>query len=65
MPVYGTSPCVGLSPITPDQAAGTRMEPPWSVPMDASTPSYQSAAAAPLEEPPAVRAGSNGQSVGP
>ena len=24
------------------------MEPPWSVPMDASMPSYQSAAAAPL-----------------
>ena len=65
MPVYGTSECVGLSPTTPHHEAGARIEPPWSQPTARSMPSYQRAAAAPLEEPPAERSGSNGLRVGP
>jgi len=32
MPVYGTKPCVGFNPTTPHQAAGMRIDPPWSQP---------------------------------
>ncbi len=65
MPVYGTSECVGLSPTTPHHEAGARIEPPWSQPTARSMPSYQRAAAEPLDEPPAERSGSNGLRVGP
>jgi hypothetical protein len=51
---------VGLSPTTPQQAAGIRMEPPVSDPSAASASPAASAAADPPLEPPAVRSGAIG-----
>ncbi len=61
----GDEPVGGLEP--DDAAPGRRHadRAPWSVPRPASTPSYQSAAAEPPDEPPAVRSRSNGHSVAP
>ena len=62
---HGMRPRVGLRPITPQQAAGTRSEPapsePWAI---GTAPAATSAAEPPLE-PPALRSGSNGLRVGP
>jgi hypothetical protein len=48
----GTSPCVGLKPTIPQQAAGMRIEPAESVPSAASQRPAASAAADPPLEPP-------------
>ena len=61
----GTRPKLGLSPTTPDQAAGMRMEPPASVPICKGPKPAAAAAAAPEEEPPGVCAGFQGLRVMP
>ena len=47
-------------PTTPQRLAGTRTEPPESVPGARSTRPVATATAEPVEEPPAVRVGSSG-----
>eukprot|EP01022_Parablepharisma_sp_SALTPOND_P021553 TRINITY_DN427_c1_g3_i1.p1 TRINITY_DN427_c1_g3~~TRINITY_DN427_c1_g3_i1.p1 ORF type:complete len:1404 (-),score=404.80 TRINITY_DN427_c1_g3_i1:6090-10301(-) len=59
-PARLTRPNVGLKPTTPQQAAGRRIEPPVSLPMDRSTRLAPTAEAEPLEDPPVMRAGSCG-----
>ncbi len=54
-PSRETRPNVGFSPITPQQAAGPRIEPPVSVPSAASASPSPTAAAEPLDEPPGMR----------
>jgi hypothetical protein len=49
-----------LNPTTPQNAAGIRTEPPVSLPRPAKPIPVAVATAAPLDEPPAWRAGSNG-----
>src|SRR5947207_1078736 len=51
-PARLTRPYVGLSPTTPQQAAGSRIEPPVSLPMAPATRPAATAAAEPLDEPP-------------
>jgi hypothetical protein len=65
VPVTGTRPVVGRSPNRPQNAAGTRIEPPPSVPIPAADASTARIAASPPLDPPGVRAGSNGCSVRP
>ena len=43
---------VGLNPNTPQKCAGTRMDPPRSLPMPRRDPPAPIKAASPLEEPP-------------
>src|SRR5947208_3498755 len=50
-----TRPSVGLSPTTPQQAAGWRMEPARSLPSASGPSPAASAAAAPPLDPPGVR----------
>src|SRR5471032_309290 len=52
-----TRPNVGFSPITPQQAAGPRIDPPVSVPSAASARPSPTADAEPLDEPPGMRVG--------
>jgi hypothetical protein len=54
-----------LSPTTPQNAAGWRIEPPVSVPSDHGAMPAATAAAEPPEEPPGTRVGSQGLRVGP
>ncbi|PQM44147.1 hypothetical protein C1Y40_05692 [Mycobacterium talmoniae] len=61
----GTRPWVGLKPTTPQNAAGIRMLPPPSVPIDSGAIPAATAAALPPEEPPAVRLESAGLRVTP
>ena len=56
---------VGLSPNRPQHAAGTRIEPPASLPCAIGTMPAATAAAAPPLDPPAVRPVSQGLRVGP
>src|SRR3954454_6685946 len=49
----------------PLNAAGIRIEPPWSPPSARSTSPAATSAALPLELPPVVRAGSHGLRTGP
>src|SRR6202050_5168378 len=65
MPVNGTNPQVGFSPTMPQNAEGTRMEPPSSQPMAMSTTLDATSAALPLDDPPVVRVGSCGLSTKP
>jgi len=65
MPSTGTSPCGPLRPTTPQYAAGRRIEPTVCEPSAVGTMRSATAAAEPDEEPPGVRAGSNGFVVGP
>ena len=58
-------PRLGLSPTSPQQAAGMRIEPPPSLPWASGTMPGATAAAAPPEEPPGVRSVSQGLRVGP
>src|SRR5260370_40634255 len=51
-PARRPRPYVGLSPTTPQQAAGRRIEPPVSLPMAPATRPAATAAAEPLDEPP-------------
>ena len=52
-----TRPKLGLKPTTPQQAAGTRIDPPVSVPIAISARPAATAAAEPLDEPPGTRCG--------
>src|SRR5437899_3106528 len=54
MPWRGTSPCVGLSPYTPQYDAGRIVEPVVWLPSASGTIPAATAAAEPLEEPPGV-----------
>src|SRR5438270_1858963 len=58
-------PRLGLSPTSPQQEAGIRIEPPPSLPCPNATIPAATAAALPPEEPPAVRERSQGLCVGP
>src|SRR5690606_17958651 len=51
-PSSETVPRVGFNPTTPHSAAGTRIDPPVSVPNAASAPPYDTAAGEPPLEPP-------------
>src|SRR5690606_41630956 len=53
----GTRPCVGLKPTMPQKDAGIRMLPPPSVPTAHGPMPAATAAAAPPDEPPAVKIG--------
>src|SRR5215467_12371162 len=53
-------PCVGFSATLAQYAAGRMIEPPTCVPIAAGTIRAAIAAAEPDDDPPAVRAGSNG-----
>src|SRR5580693_10620219 len=64
-PARLTSPGVGRSPTTPQNDAGTRMEPPVSVPTPATPKPAATAAAVPPLEPPGSRRGSCGLRVTP
>src|SRR5262249_34046399 len=61
----GSSPYLGLSPTTPQYAAGIRTEPPVSVPRARSHTPAATSAAEPPEDPPEVRDGSRGLRVSP
>ena len=56
---------MGLIPVTPQNAAGWRMEPPVSDPMAYQLERAATAAAAPPEEPPGTRSRSQGLRTGP
>src|SRR5262249_7544611 len=64
MPKQLTNPYVGLRPVTPQQAAGMRMEPPVSVPVAIVHIRAARAAAEPPLEPPGTRVRSQGLAVG-
>src|SRR5207342_3519652 len=64
-PSSGSSPWLGLSPTTPQYAAGIRTEPPVSVPRARSHTSAATSAADPPDDPPEVRHGSRGLRVSP
>ena len=59
------SPTVGLSPTTPQSAAGTRPDPAVSVPMARSASPRATAAAEPELDPPATRSGACGFTTTP
>ena len=52
IPKCDTSPNVGLWPTIPQNAAGMRMEPPWSPPNEMSTSPAATAAPEPDDDPP-------------
>ena len=58
-------PRCGLSPTSPQQAAGILIEPPPSLPWAIGTMPAAVAAAAPPDDPPGVRSVSQGLRVGP
>ena len=64
-PVRGTRPEVGLSPARPQNADGTRMLPPVSVPRSIAEPPAAMIAPAPPLLPPGVRPTSYGLLVWP
>ena len=67
-PVSGASemrPRCGLRPTRPQHAAGIRVEPPPSLACAMGTMPAATAVAEPPDEPPLVRAGSQGLRVGP
>ncbi len=59
-PCVGTRPAVVFNPTTPQHAAGTRTEPPVSVPYATSASPKAKATAEPLDEPPGRRDASKG-----
>gem|GEM_PF-1987448 len=65
MPCLGTRPTVGRKPVTPQSAAGTRTEPPVSVPMAAGTSRPPTAAPEPPLLPPGILARSQGFRIEP
>src|SRR5688500_4996619 len=65
MPERDTVPYVGLSPTTPQRAAGCLIEPPVSEPSAHGARPAATAAAEPPDEPPGTRSGSQGFRVGP
>ena len=64
-PGSGTSPVPGLRPTSPQYAAGTRIDPPPSVPRASAAIPAATAAALPPLEPPGSRDGSSGLRVVP
>src|ERR1700733_4150302 len=64
-PYRETRPQVGISPGTPQNDAGWRIEPPVSVPSAATASPAATAAAEPPLEPPGTRSGSAGFRTGP
>src|SRR5512146_1953427 len=60
-----TRPYVGLTPTTPQNAAGWRTEPPVSEPSAIGTMPAATAAAEPPDEPPGTRSGASGFRAGP
>src|SRR5262245_66346777 len=64
-PVAGTRPGVGFSPQIPEKCAGTRMDPPPSLPIPPAEQPEAIAAASPPLDPPGVRARSQGLLVWP
>src|SRR5271156_5735133 len=64
-PVAGIRPGVGFSPQMPQKCAGTRIEPPPSLPTPPAEQPAAIAAASPPLEPPGVRAKSHGLLVRP
>ena len=64
-PRSGTTWTVGLWPYTPQKCAGTRIDPPMSLPTGRYVSPAASAAASPPLEPPAVRATFHGLFVRP
>ena len=64
-PSSGMRPWVTLSPKHPHSAAGTRTEPPVSVPMATGVMPAATAAAEPPEDPPGDVSGSHGLRTGP
>src|SRR5262245_19763057 len=65
MPLRLTRPYVGLMPTTPHNAAGCRIDPPVSVPIESGAWYAATAAADPPLEPPGTRPRSHGLAVGP
>ena len=61
----GTAPNVGLNPTTPQNADGIRMDPPPSPPIEIGPIPAATAAPAPPDDPPGVRARSHGLEVRP
>ncbi len=61
----GTRPRDGLSPTSPHQAAGTRIEPPPSLACASGSAREATSAAAPPLEPPGLCSGFHGLRVGP
>src|SRR5918999_2303811 len=59
-PAVEISPRLGFKPTTPHAAAGMRIEPPVSVPIDAHAISATIDAADPPDDPPGDRLGSSG-----
>ncbi len=57
IPSLEISPCVGFSPTTPQYAAGSRIDPPLSVPIAATTQPAATEAADPPLDPPASHSG--------
>jgi hypothetical protein len=55
-----TRPQPGLSAVTPQNAAGSRIDPPVSEPSAIGTMPAATAAAEPEDEPPVIRSGSQG-----
>src|SRR3954463_8387513 len=64
-PGAGTRPGVGFKPQMPLKCAGTRIDPPPSLPMPPAEQHAAIAAASPPLDPPGVRAGSHGLFVLP
>src|SRR5580704_3310558 len=60
-----TRPYVGLTPTTPQNAAGWRTDPPVSDPSAIGTTPAATAAAEPPDDPPGTRVGSTGFRAGP
>src|SRR6478672_6198515 len=56
-PATDTKPCDGRKPQIPQLLAGTRVEPPVSVPNAKSTNPHATAEADPLDDPPGTRSG--------
>src|SRR6476659_2220978 len=59
-PATEITPCVGRKPQIPQLLAGTRTEPPVSLPSAKSTSPQATAEADPLDEPPGTRSGAAG-----
>src|SRR5512145_2642107 len=64
-PYRETRPYVGLRPVMPQNAAGSRIDPPVSVPREARHERAATAAADPPDEPPGTRVPSHGLRVAP
>ena len=61
-PATDTKPCDGRSPQMPQLLAGTRTEPPVSVPRAKSAIPHATAEAEPFDDPPGTRPGAAGLS---